>query len=311
MKAIYDKILFVLALLALGAGVGFYFMKTSSVRSAGNLMNQQPSGPAYQAVQPPEVKIESVTWNDPEAQDAEGLELYDIFTPPQIFWNPIEGKLDFRPVEPPKPKQPFGLRLVSIEREMFRIQLEAYFQGPSGKPEDAIWQFYNSNLGESVRGHLGDSFPEHGFQLKSGSVKKVIKEDEGSTTVSSVPTVVIIDLQNDNREITLTTESKLFLEGKLQIKMATAEPFPPAEFVWEHTGQTYETGDTTFTLQQINFDNQTVTVEKTAPDLEKPEVKTLEPALRTPDIISSQPVSEPSPESEGSDIPPGLENFFN
>ncbi|MGE9294481.1 MAG: hypothetical protein ACQKBW_12780, partial [Puniceicoccales bacterium] len=115
------------------------------------------------------------------------------------------------------------------------------------------------------------------------------------------------DLQNDNREIVLSSGSKLFIEGKLKIIMATAKPFAPAEFTWEEVGQTYQVGDTTFTLQEINFDNQTVTVEKTAPDLEENEVETLSPRRKTPDIITSQPVSEP----EKDDMPSGFDSLFN
>lgn len=313
MKAIYDKILFILALLALGAGIGFYFMKTGAVQSANDLLNQQPSGAPYEPVDPPVVKLSDITWPDPVAQDEEGLQLYDIFTPPKIYWNPIEKRLDFQPVEEPEPPQPFGLELIAMERELFRIQLEAYLGAPQGKGTDeAIWQFYNSKRGESVRGTIDDpAFEEHGFQLKSGENKLVVEETEGSTTVRRVPTAVIIDLQNDNREITLSTDSKLFLEGELKISMATRDPFPAEEFTWKETGQTHVAGDTTFTLQEINFDNKSVTVEKTSPQLENPETETLFPQQSSPDILTSQPVEPSSSESGQNEPAQGFEGLFN
>lgn len=306
MKNFYDKIILVLALLALGAGVGFYFLKAGDAHSNAKMLSQAPSGPAYTQVAVPEVNIASVEWAEPTPQGNSELELFDIFTPPKIYWNEAESKFIYELPKPIVPPPPFGLDLISINQELFRIQLEAYFEGPSGKPEDAIWQFYNSKLGESVRGHIGESFPAHGFRLDSGEVKRVIEETEGSTTVRQVPTVIITDL-DDNRQITLSTGSKLILDGKLTVKMATAKPYAPEEFNWKAVGDTFSTDDASFVLKEINFDNQSVTVEKTSPDLKEPETKTLYPRRSTPETVTSKPANQPE-ESDSSDV---FQNLFN
>lgn len=309
MKA-YDKILLALAVLILAGAIGFYVMRSGTVAKADALLNQQPSGPDYQAVEPPEVIVDKAVWRDPIAKDSRGVELYDIFTPPKIYWDPLEGIFRFEPVVPPEPPTPFGLELVSIERELFRIQLEGFFLAPDGTMENSLVQFYNARLGESVRGKMGETFPEHGFKVIAVENKRVIENVEGSTTIRRVPTVVIQDLEQDGRAITLTTESKLFLEGELSIVMETADPYPRASFTWQTPGDTYFVDNATFTLMDIDLDNKSVRVEKSSPDLESPETETLrqsDPA--TNNIEETPPATDIT--DQDSDMPDVFDNFFN
>lgn len=316
MKAFYDKLFLALGIIVLIAGCAFYVMRSGAVTSAETLLAQQPGGPAYEAVAAPELEITQPKWPDPVAQDRDGLQIYDIFTPPKIYWDPIKGELVFQPVEEPEPPTPFGLELVSIERELFRVQLEAFFLSPEGTMEDSTVQFFNTKLGESIRGKMGDEFPEHGFSITDVKYRRVVLEEEGSTTIRRVPTVTIVDLDQNGREIVLTTESKLFLEGKLTITLRTLPPYEEAEFNWKQVGDTYQSGDATFTLQSFNFDNKTVTVEKTAPDLETPEVLTLSetaprPAMQTESDTETETVTEANEDDSTNNLSQGFENFFN
>lgn len=305
MKSYYDKIILALGLIALIAGCAFYFLKSGEVTTdVDQLMSAQPTGAAYRPVTSPTVTVDVPVWHDPSAQDSAGLELYDIFTPPKIFWNPLEQRLTFEPPVAPPPPTPFGLALVNIDREMFRIQLEAYFDSPSGDPADTLIQFYNTRLNESVRGKVGEEFPEHGFRIVSFKVDRIIEETEDSTVIRRVPIAVIFDTQEDGRQIELTTESRLFIEGKIEITMRTQDPYAPEEFTWEQVGDTYRVDDALFTLQDFNFDNQTVRVEKQAPYLETPAIRTLDkrtprpaasPAAGAPAPQQTQPQSEPAP----------------
>ncbi|WOO41884.1 hypothetical protein [Rubellicoccus peritrichatus] len=310
MKALYDKILLVVGLLALAGGIAFFLMRSGEVRSADALLTQQPSGSAYSEVQPPAILVDNPVWGDPQAQDTEGLQVYDIFTPPQIFWDPIAGELVFKPVTPVEPLPDFGLQLVKIERDLFRVQLEAFFLAQDGSMEESIVQFYNTKLGESIRGKMGDKFPEHGFEVINVTYPLIVDDIEG--TMRRVPTVVIADLEQDGRQVTLTTESKLFLEGKLTILMRTLDPYAPAEFKWAEIGDTHQSNDATFTLLDFNFDNNSVNVEKAAPYLDPSEVRTL---------YETQPetITQTTPESSSGDnqqpnnssLPEGFENLFN
>lgn len=311
MKAIYDKILLIVGLLALAGGAAFFMMRSGAVKSVDVLLGQQPSGSVYAAVQAPDILLDNPLWLDPEAQDTEGLEKYDIFTPPQIFWDPIKGELVFEPVETPEPPIPFGLELAEIQRDLFRVQLEAFFLANDGTMENSSVMFYNTKLGESIRGKMGDEFPEHGFEVIDVKYERVVEENEGSTTIRRVPTVIIADLEQDGREITLTTESQLFLEGKLTILMRTLDPYAPAEFKWAKIGDTHTSHDATFTLLDFNFDNRTVKVEKTAPYLEPSEVRTLTESQ--PDTITLTTPENTSGDNQptNNSLPEGFDGLFN
>ena len=311
MKSHYDKLILAFGVIALIAGGAFYFLKSGQASTdVEQLMQQSPSGSAYKAVKAPSVEVEVAVWRDPKAQDAAGLELYDIFTPPKIFWNPLENRLTFEPPVPPPPPTPFGLGLVNIEREMFRIQLEAYFGDPNSNSADTLIQFYNTRIGESVRGKVGDSFPEHGFRIKSFRVERSVEESEGSTVLRRIPTAVIVDIENDNREIALTTDSRLFIEGKVEIHMKTEDPYPPEQFTWTQEGDTYTVDDAVFTLQEFNFDNQTVRVEKRAPYLESPATRTLS-KLSTVSNPSATSKTPEGPLSSDRNEPSPFDSLFN
>lgn len=312
MKAIYDKILLVVGLLALAGGIACFIMRPGVVASADDLFQSPPSGQDYTIVEAPDIVVDNPVWRDPTPQDRDGLEIYDIFTPPQIFWDPLKGELVFKPIVAPEPPIPFGLELVSIQRELFRVQLEGFFLATDRSMENSKVQFFNTKLGESIRGKMGDKFPEHGFEVIDVKYERVVEVDEsGSTTIRRVPTAIIADLEQEGREVTLTTESRLFLEGKLTILMRTIDPYAPAEFNWAKEGDIHAVDDAIFTLLDFNFDNQSVKVEKAAPYLESPEVEVL-------DESQPEPIIQTTPENQLGDLqkpdnslPEGFEGLFN
>jgi len=314
MKAIYDKLILIVGVLALAAGTGFYFMKNGDAGVESTVLDQQPSGPAYSAIQPPRMPEVDSAWVEPTPQDEAGLQLYDVFTPPKIWW---DGKaFIFEPPEPPEEAIPFGLALRAFEQELYRIQMEAFV----GRGESAQAQIFDSVTNQKYRGGVGAYFEE----IDTTIVDLENPLEEGADgTFRRVPRVTLLD-GGSGKEISLTTDERRYIPDEYKIHFETLFPYPSEKFVWEEVGDTRGVGNVTFKLLDFNFDNKSATVEKTSPDRDSIEQETLnvtsQPAAanREPETVtqpepddqtaSEEPASEKSSSDEG--FSNELESFF-
>ncbi|GHB96392.1 hypothetical protein [Cerasicoccus arenae] len=302
MKGFYDKIILAVGVLAL-AGSGAYYATQQAQDKA--LTPSSPMGSDYEVLAIPEVVTQSGVWNDPIPQDEKGYELYDVFTPPKIWWFEDEQKFDFAPPKPPEEVIPFGLKFVSIEQELYRIQLESYATALTGKDRDASISFFDNETGDSFRGKVGDKFPEHEAEIVDFKVEKLIN-DNG--TIRRMPKVTIKDLAS-GESIVLTTDEQLFIPNSYQLNFETMNPYPKQNFTWEKTGDSKVVADVTFKLLEFAFDKQTASVEKTFADEKPLEIETLTVASTTPSVpLGSDDITEEnSPQSE---IPSDFDNLF-
>jgi hypothetical protein len=316
MKKFYDKILLVVALLLLAGSLAFYFMGGQSGPESQTLSGN-PTGAAFQPVPvPTPVEVGATDWPNVNPVDGNPNRIYQVFTPPKIYWDPVAGQLTWEaPIDPDQipPPPPFGLVLNSLNRELFRIQFEAYFEANDGNFDHAIVQFYNHENHETIRGSVGDKFPGQDFEILSFKVERKEIETEGSTEIFRYPTVVIKDTRS-GEDLTLTTAERLYVPNKYEIKMSTTEPYAPESFTWTAVGDKKTFDDATFTLEEFNFDNQTATVEKLPSATEdgtepEPIVETLTPQETTPELKPEEKNTPSTPQSD-TNLPEAF-NFFN
>lgn len=317
MKNFYDKILLAVAVILLILALAFTFMG-SGTKPESNLGNQQPTGADFTVIEVPDASIIGDTeWPEPLFVDDNPLRIYQVFTPPKIYWDPIAKELSWVAIDidPPLPPPPFGVELVSLERELFRVQFEAYFVKEGEGFDNDVLLIYNHELGEAVRGTVGQEFPEHEFKIVSFDIERVVKETEDSIEIFRYPTVVIEDLREDGKQITLTTAERLYVPDKYNINMRAVDPYPEEAFSWHGKDETKKLGEDTFTLLDFNFDNQTVTVEKDSfPTEEFPEpeliTKILSPVAEPQKIESTENI-EANPSTSDTDLSDELKNLFN
>jgi len=319
MKQFYDKLLLIVALLAFGGSVAFYFMGKDDAAPGGG-SSASLNGSAFSPLATPEVVDSGSTeWPEPMWVGENKQRLYRVFTPPKIYWDAQKQELTW--VAPPDPDAPveipvFGVELVALERELFRIQLEADFGSRTGSSDDAIIQLYNHEKHEKILGSPGDEFPEDEFKIVSFRVERVILEEEGSTVIYKNPIVVIEDMRA-GEEITLEGAERLYVPGKFNIVMRTEGEGTPETFTWTEIGQTYSSanGDV-FTLLEFNFDNQTATVEKMPASTEEvpepeAEVEVLTPVEETQTAPTETEETEEIIQTESEQGDTFDANFFN
>lgn len=314
MNKFYDKILFAVALLLLAGSLAFYFTGSDTGPAAKSLSGT-PSGAAYDVVAVPQPQQQGSTdWPEVQPVGDNDNRLYRVFTPPKIYWDPVEKALTWDAPGETDPPPPFGLVLESVKRELFRIQFEAYFESDDGNYDHSIVQFFNHENSETVRGSVGDAFPASDFEIVSFNVERKVVETEGSTEIFRYPTVVIKDTRS-GETLTLTTAERLYVPDQFEIHMATTAPYPAEKFTWTKIGDKKTFDDAEFTLEEFNFDNQSATVEKApltsvdgAPA--EPVVKTLYPIKVNPETKPEEKNQPNAPKSD-SDLAEGFESFFN
>ena len=256
MNKIYDKLLLALAVLLLLIGVGFYVINLDDLPSTQPQISVQPADNPYQPIPVPEFIAVDATW--PEAGPQRSGWRYDVFTPPKIYIDD-EGRFTIEPWEvagPVEPPTPFGIYLVSVSRDPYRIQLEGYIEEDRDDPTKNLALFYDEERQRGVRARAGDERPASNFKLLQFTVERIrVSESE----IGRVARATILD-QRTGDEVVLT-DSERRLEDTVTVILGSEED-PGVEIKLTEAGQTFETSLGEYVLEEINLEESSVTVKK-------------------------------------------------
>lgn len=289
----YDKLLLLLAGLILAASLGFYFTRSTAGLSVNSPLRQAaPLGEDYAFIEPFVSTGTIIPWKAPQPQDERGFELFDVFTPPKIWFNQNTRRFVFEPYVAPPAIIPFGVSLVDVDQTLYRLQVEGYLEAESRKPEDSTILVRDVNAQRSYRGRPGTRIEEGQFEIVSF---RVIIDQLPDGSITRTPTVVIRDLKAD-QEVTLTT-SRAYLPGAWVFTVAASDN-PSQQWKLTRVGQTFDyqmpdQDNATYTVVDLNFDNKTITLEKAAPYLEETEYQTLRKEA-SPQSTTTRPSSPPA-----------------
>lgn len=259
------------------------------------------SGRAYEAtnltIEPPV----SRQWAEAPSQSAGDKWLFEVFTPPQIFYNEetkqftvippvrIEGPVA-PPVEEPKPE--FGLKLAKVEQPLFRLQLVGAVNfGP-----DARGTFSNSITGDIIIATKGRKIPD----LKLEIIDFVAERRRtvvpgGSDVVIETITATVKDTET-GVETRLDARTRL-PEGALKATLIASDGTERVVRV----GQTLTEGEATFQIVDLSLEPQAVTVKKIT--AEEPEGVTEVLTLAPPVVAPTTPAEPASPAPSDSFFP--------
>jgi hypothetical protein len=213
----------------------------------------------------------SESWSPPPAQ-ARGREwVYDTFTPPQIFFN---ARLKQFTVKPPAgfieeaPEEAFGLELIAVRPEPFRLQLIGYIGG------DGNWRgtFENLVTHETFLAGAGRRVANLALYIKSLDVRpQPIALQDSMTTQQRVATAVIHD-EKTGRDVTLTHRERQFT-GTLSAFVAAAGETAAREV---RVGDVFKLGAATYKIDKVTLTPATIEVTKESPTLPQPDRRTLQ-----------------------------------
>ena len=220
--------------------------------------------------------VNTDTWNPPAAQTRGRDWVYDAFTPPEIFYNARSKQFTVKPpsgVVEGDTEEPFGLDLVSVRPEPFRLQLIGYF----GEGASARGTFQNLLTGEVFLAAAGRRVPNLALTIKTLEIRtQPVALANSMTTQQRVATADVRD-ERSNRDVTLTHRERQFT-GTVSAFVAATGSTATREV---RVGETFKLGEATYRIDRVQLTPPTVEVTKTAPDPAPPERRTLTP--REPD----------------------------
>ncbi len=262
------------------------------------------SGLAYEpsviAVSSPE----SRRWAEAPSQSAGERWIYDVFTPPRIFYNTQTRQFTVVPPERPQPPgeeplppppPPFGLELVTVEQPLFRLQLVGYV----GEGEQARGNFLNVETGAVVFGTTGRKFADLNLEIVRFSAERRVVQQPGGTTLVFVEATALVRDTQTGAEVKLDTQTRV-PDGTPVVVLRDTEGTERRA----RSGEVITIGEATYRVGELTLDPPSAVVTKEDPALPEPVTKTL--------VIPPPPPAPTAeaPENPGGSFPPGFPAGF-
>lgn len=204
-------------------------------------------------------------WTDPAINAAQPEWVFDVFTPPVIYYDresknftvtpPVYSEAANEPVVIEEP--PFGVELAEVRLEPFRLQLVGY----AGGEGNYLGVFENMVTGEPVLGREGKAFPELQLRIVSLEVaRRDVPMPEGEPIRQTVATARVLD-EGSGEELELSSLSRRVVGSPTAILMISAH----GEQRSEKVGGEFVVDGASYRIESISADTGTVTVVKQVP----------------------------------------------
>jgi len=269
-----DKVFIALAAVLVLASAGFFgtlivqHAQPSAHPSVEGVLADSP----YAATAPEAPPIKTENWAAPVSQSRGRDWIYDTFTPPEIFYNARSKQFTVKPpssLVDEDQLEAFGLDLITVRPEPFRLQLIGY----AGGDQNGQGIFQNVLSGQTYLAAAGRKFPELGLSVKSFDVvQQTISAGESMSTKQRVATAVMHD-EKSQRDVTLTHRDRVFT-GTLFAFVAPAGETVAREV---RVGDSFKLGEATFKIEKILLKPISIEVIKTSATLSQPDLRTLTP----------------------------------
>jgi hypothetical protein len=288
MNKIYDKLILAVAALLLAGGVSLYLKQAGATPSQSATVNAQTADNPYQVV--PMTPAESIeaNWPEVDAQPSGPKWIYDVFTPPKIYVDLTTGEFSADPPVKVAPPVPFGVYLAGIERKPYRIQLEGYIEEDRSDSSKTLLLMFDEEAQRQVRARPGDHKKKAEFKLLSFDIER---NRDGDNNINIVAQATILD-ERTGEEVVLTHGERRYDAGVTVIIRSEED----SNFVKELTEAPaeFEGPSGQYTLQEINLEESSNTVEKHVIEGENPEIR----VLKTQSAPKSTPQTNTIPAKE-------------
>ena len=223
------------------------------------------------------LSIETQIWEKAPAQSSGKEWIYDVFTPPVIYYNPVTLQFTVSPPEFDRTvvltDDPFALELLEVRPQPFRIQLVGYV----GQNEDHLATFENVSTGETMMGRPGRRFESLGVTLRSFELRReTIPSSSQSPVFDTVAVAVVYDEETEQDWI-LTDKTKTMLPGPEAV--FRIENNPIIEYLLKE-GAEIRNGTQLYTIEALILSPSQATIRLTDPALPEPIQRTILPSPR-------------------------------
>jgi hypothetical protein len=255
MKELNEKLIISISAILLVIGLGFNFLYPSqkSIEAKAPTTIKE-----YNSIDIPEALAVNADWPEPQEQ-AKG-EMFDLFTPPEIYINQ-NGEFVFRPPYAVIPKGPFGIQLVDTDIDLYRFQLEGYVEEDRNDQNKTIILVYSVEDGKSLHLSPDASNTDYKFKILDWRIDRNFGEDQNNEVIAWLK----IEDFLTNRIINLRHD-KNFYEDRMQIAFKVDDT--NEIYLLSAVNTSFFVGDIEFRLDSVDFENETALVTKLIPDAE-------------------------------------------
>ncbi len=279
---IQDKVFFGIASLVLLATAGWVVIfEQPKLAALSKPPSVSKSSGQYVPVGVDAPQVRTMTWAPPGSQTRGAEWVYDVFTPPEIYYNVANKEFTVTPpmVGLPPPPPPFGVELMQVKPDVFRLQLVGYV----GNEKDYRGTFENAVTGDTLLARSGKKIPDLGLTVLSFEVKRNRIESTTSMPIyDTVATAVVVD-DKTGEKVTLTNKSRFVTGTPFAVIKATDSD----KLFEQKAGTSFDVGDAHYTIRAITVEPASVEISKEAPDLKVAEIKTLLITAPAPPVQTS------------------------
>jgi len=315
-KQWYDKIVLGVAVVALLVALLLFLRSRGDLPSAEAPVRIADQGEPFEMAPPtPQAGI-AANWSEPAARDEAGLWLYQVFTPPILYIRVDEDGNRFldprRPeVEQPEEEEdviPFGVRLIAIEQELYRVQIDAVFERTPAEPRTAtfIIEYLEAEPGEASteRMRVGDSSDRLGIRIDDAKVSEVRGPDGG---LERIFIVTIFDLRRQ-RALELRDDRPRYDERPVFVISSTLDP--SAQVRIREVGERFQMNDASYTVIDLDAGDESISLVKEADYLEISESETLSVDDRPLRPVERETITEDPEGIDGLEEDPSREELM-
>lgn len=269
----YEKLAAGFAVAAVAASVAWVWTRQSDFGglrrgAAAELRNDFSAPAAAPGLAAP------AAWPKPASQSHGSGWLYEVFTPPVIYYNAVAKSFA---VTPPagqvEGSAAFGLELLDANFEPYRLQLAGYF----GEPGDYLAAFVSPGQPETLLARNGRRFEQLGLILRSFEVRKIVVAHDDAWPVYDVAGLAVVQDEKTGEEVTLDTRSRKLTDTPRAVLRRAGTTDQPRVL---HEGDTLADDMATYRIERIQVDPPEVVVAKQTPGLPLPETRVLKPVAR-------------------------------
>lgn len=307
-----DNLFLAAGALALAGSCVWAFLQQSDIASFSESVAAPASGPAFEPSPLTLTTPASRQWESPVPQSAGSSWLFDVFTPPVIYYNTDTKQFT---VTVPEIKRPddsgeqvvqvpavpaFGLQLVKVTQPLFRLQLVGYV----GEGANARGNFQNELTGDIIFGTTGKKLPELNLEIVHFSAERVrTPVADGTVIVETVVKATVKDTVT-GEEIPLDAKVRR-PEGPMVVTFKRAD----GSEVTAKSGDVLTSGSHTFTVGALTLDPPSAVVTKAGGDLTQPLTETLLIPAPVPAVTESPSAEGVIPPDGPAAMPEGFPGF--
>lgn len=280
----FEKVTFAAACALAASGALWWGMNRDKIET----LRRQPvsasiDGAAYARVELPVPAPVAKTWPKPAAQSHGSGWLYEVFTPPVIYYH--AGAKSFAvtpPLQEGGAQLAFGLELLDVQRELYRLQLVGYV----GRPGDYVAAFVSPKVPDTLLARSGRRFDELGLAFAGIDVRKVNVSDDPAMPAYEVAAFAMVRDLATGEEVTLDSRQRKFTDTPLALLRLGAS----TKLREARVGDVFQDQGVSYRIERIQLDPPEVVVARTVEGLPYPETRVLTPA---PKIAGQTPKPTP------------------